>query len=62
MTKKDKSDPWWDCPQCGTNTELTDDPGPNEPDRYCPDCEWAYRIPRVDVEELEKSSITPSGR
>jgi rubredoxin len=44
-------DSWWECPKCGGQTET--DAGGDGPDRFCPDCGWSYRIPRVD--ELDGS-------
>jgi hypothetical protein len=45
-----KSDDWWNCPKCGEMTET--DPGGDGPDRYCTACDWSYRIPRMEGEDV----------
>jgi hypothetical protein len=35
---------WWDCPSCGGETAISDDPPPH---RSCAECEWSVTIPEV---------------
>jgi predicted RNA-binding Zn-ribbon protein involved in translation (DUF1610 family) len=44
MSKED--DQWWACPSCGEETQINNDPRPDEPDRHCAACDWEVRIPR----------------
>lgn len=45
QSDRSTTDDWWDCPNCGAETETTIEDA-TESDRECPDCDWSVRIPR----------------
>jgi hypothetical protein len=39
---------WWDCPSCGEETTIVNDPPPH---RRCTVCDWSVTIPTPRVDD-----------